>query len=116
MSASGGGGGPFIANGRIQWRNLLGTAFGATVLAWFSGFVSVVLGIADIPIALLGGLADFAAAVVTVVAGLPSVIVESGFSAAVPFVVESGPAGFVVAVGIVLVTLFAATEVLSRVR
>lgn len=116
MSASGSGGDPFITDSGIQWRNLLGTVFGGAVLAYFSGLASIILGIFDIPIALLSGLASFAGDVVTVVAGLPSVIVESGFAAAVPFVVDSGPAGFIVAVGIVLVTLYVVAEVVSRVR
>jgi hypothetical protein len=115
MSAAGPGNDTLLTDSGIQWGNLLRMVFGGAVLAYFSGIVSVILGIFDIPIALLSGLASFGGEVVAVLAGLPVVIVESGFAAAVPFVVDSGPAGFVVAVAIVLVTLFVVAEVVSRV-
>lgn len=90
----------------------VGTVFAAVVTGW----VSVILGLADIPLALLGGLADFGGQVVAIVAGLPAVIIERGFAAAVPFVLDAGIAGFLVAVVIVLGTLYSLEWVVSRVR
>lgn len=116
MSASGPGDAPLLTETGIQWGNLLRTVFGGAILAWFSGIVSIILGIADIPIALIAGLGNFLGEVVTVMVRLPAVIIRSGFSAAVPFVLGSGLAGFAVAVGIVLLTVFVASEVLTSVR
>jgi hypothetical protein len=89
----------------------VGTVFGAL----FTGIASVVLGLADIPLALLGSLTGFLSAVVTIVAGLPAVIIERGFLAAVPFVLDAGIAGYALAVGVVLLTLFSLEWVVSRV-
>jgi hypothetical protein len=108
--------GDFIDGMSIRWQALLGSIVGASVLAYFQGVVSTILGLFDIPIALLSGLANFGGRVVTVVAGLPAVIVERGFAAAVPFVVDAGPAGFAAALGIVLVTLYIVEGVINRVR
>jgi len=49
------------------------------------------------------------------VAGLPAVLVERGFAASVPVVLDAGPAGYMVAIAIVLVTLYVAEVVISRV-
>jgi hypothetical protein len=105
----------YVSGTNIQWGRLLRTIFGAGVVAWFSGVASVILGFADIPLALLSGLASFGGEVVTVVVGLPVVVVRAGFGAAVPFVLNAGPAGFLVAVGISLVTLYIVAGVVSRV-
>jgi len=104
-------GGTQIDFGRVAEVGV-GTVFGAILTGW----VSVILGLADLPIALLGGLADFGGRVVAIVAGLPAVIIERGFAAAVPFVLDAGVAGFVVAVVIVLATLYSIEWVVSRVR
>jgi hypothetical protein len=108
----------FLTDGgtRIRFGRVAEVGVGAVFGAIFTGFASVVLGLADIPIALLGGLASFAGDVIGVVAGLPATIVSSGFSAAVPFVLEAGPAGYVAAIGIVLATLYTVEWVISRVR
>jgi hypothetical protein len=103
-------GGTRIRFGRVAEVGV-GTVFGAL----FTGVASVVLGLADVPIALLGGLSGFLGDVIGVIAGLPAVVIASGFEAAVPFVLEAGIAGYVVAVGIVLVTLYAGEVVISRV-
>jgi len=100
---------------RIRFGRVAEVGVGAVIAALFTGTVSVVLGLADIPLALLGGLTDFLASVVAIVAGLPSVIVSRGFAAAVPFVLEAGIAGYVVAIAIVLVTLYVAEVVVNRV-
>jgi hypothetical protein len=90
----------------------IGTVFGAV----FTGIVSVVLGLADIPIRLLAGLASFLGDVVRVVFGLPAFVIAGSWSQAVDFVVGAGPAGFLVAVGIVAATVFVADMMVSRLR
>lgn len=101
---------------RIDFARVAEVGVGTVFAAVFTGWVSVVLGLADIPLALLGGLADFGGQVVAIVAGLPAVIIERGFAAAVPFVLDAGIAGFLVAVVIVLGTLYSLEWVVSRVR
>jgi hypothetical protein len=101
---------------RIDFARVAEVGVGTVISAVFTGWVSVVLGLADLPLALLGGLTDFGGRVIAVVAGLPAVIIERGFAAAVPFVVEAGIAGFLVAVAIVLGTLYSVEWVVSRVR
>jgi len=108
----------FLTDGgtRIDFGRVAEVGVGTVFAAIFTGVVSVVLGLADVPLALLGGLAEFLEAVVAVVAGLPAVLVERGFAASVPVVLDAGPAGYVVAIAIVLVTLYVAEVVISRVR
>lgn len=101
---------------RIDFARVGEVSVGAVFGAIFTGWVGVILGLADVPIGLLGGLAEFLGDAVVIVAGLPSVLVERGFAGAVPFVLDAGPAGYVVAIGIVLVTLFTVEVVVSRVR
>jgi hypothetical protein len=108
----------FLTNGgtRIDFGRVaevgVGTVFGAV----FTGIVSVLLGLVDIPLALLGGLTNFLADVVGIVAGLPAVIVERGWAAAIPFVLEAGPAGYIAGLSIALVTLYVIAQVVSGVR
>jgi hypothetical protein len=106
----------YVNGPRIQWSVLLTTVFGAGVLAYFEGLVRVFFSIVDIPLALLGGLADFGGQVVDVVAGIPAAIIERGWAAAIPFVIDAGLAGFVVAVAVVLATFYSIEWVVSRVR
>ena len=107
----------FLTDGgtRIRWSRVSEVGVGGVLGAIFTGVASVILGIADVPIALLGGLSSFAGELLAIVAGLPAVIVSSGFRGAVPFVLEAGIAGYVVAIAIVLVTLYIVEEVISRV-
>jgi len=100
----------------IDFGRFAEVSVGTVAAAVFTGVTSVVLALFDIPLALLGGFTDFLEDVVAVVAGLPAVIVERGFAAAVPFVVDAGIAGFLVALSIVLLTLYAGEAVVSRVR
>lgn len=88
---------------------------GATFGALLTGLTSLVLGIVDVPIALLQGLGDFLARVVFVLVETPGVIVEQGFLAAVPFIIGAGPAGLVVAIAVGLVAAYAFRWVISRV-
>ncbi|WP_254271097.1 hypothetical protein [Haloarcula marina] len=100
----------------IKWRELGIVLFGAGIFAYVRGFVTAFLSLVDIPIGLLSGYTDFLAQAVGIVYGLPSVIIEQGFAEALPFVLDAGFAGYFVALGIVLVTLFPIAWVVSRVR
>ena len=106
----------FVDGASIRWGRLATVLFGAGILAYFEGLVRTFLSLVDIPIALLAGYADFLGRAVGIAYGLPSVIIEQGFAAAVPLVLDSGLAGYLVAIGIVLVTLFPLGWVMSRVR
>jgi hypothetical protein len=101
---------------RIRWARLAEVGLGTVVGAVFTGTVSVVLGLFDIPIALAGGFGNFLGELVGVLVGLPSVLVDRGFAAAIPFVLDAGPAGYVVALGISLTTLYIVSWVVSRGR
>lgn len=104
----------FIDGHRIRWAKVGIAVVGATILAYFEGIVRVLLAFFDQPIRLLGGLASFAGAVVSVVVGTPTVIVEQGWAAAIPFIVDAGLAGFVAALGVVLVAFYAGRWVMAH--
>jgi hypothetical protein len=97
-----------------DFGRLTQVGIGATFGALFTGVTSLVLGLFDIPISLLGGLGEFLAQVVALAVGLPSVLVEEGFLATWMVVYEAGPAGLVVALGIGLTAFFAFRWVVSR--
>lgn len=78
------------------------TVFGAI----FTGVASVVLGLADIPLALLGGFADFIGRLVSVLTGLPALVVRGSWNEAIAFVMDAGIAGYVVAIAIVLASTY----------
>jgi hypothetical protein len=87
---------------------------GATFGAFLTGVASLVLGLFDVPLALLAGFGDFLASVVSLLVGLPDVLVEEGFLATWMFVLEAGPAGLPVALGIGLAAVFVFRWVISR--
>lgn len=87
---------------------------GATFGAFLTGVTSLVLGLFDVPISLLAGLADFLQQVVAVVVGFPGVLIERGFLAAWLFVIESGPAGLVIALGLGATAAYVFQWVISR--
>ncbi|WP_276258121.1 hypothetical protein [Haloglomus litoreum] len=97
-----------------DFGRLTQVGIGATFGALFTGLTSLVFGVFDIPIALLGGLGDFLTSVVAVVVGLPGVLVREGFLATWMFVYEAGPAGLPVALGIGLTAVFVFRWVVSR--
>lgn len=98
-----------------DFGRLANVGIGATFGALFTGLVSLVFGLFDIPIALLGGLADFLSEVIAVAVGMPGVLIREGFLATWMFVYEAGPAGLVVALGIGLAAAFTFRWVVSRV-
>jgi hypothetical protein len=87
---------------------------GATFGALLSGLTSLVLGLSDIPIALLRGLGEFLARVVTIAVGLPGVLLEEGFLASWFFIIQAGPAGLVIALAIGATAAFVFRWVVSR--
>jgi hypothetical protein len=107
----------FLTRGgtRIDFERVAEVGVGTVFGAIFTGVASVILGLADLPLALLGGLVDFNRQLIGVVAGLPAVIIERGFAAAVPFVLDAGIAGYLVAIVVVLATFYSLEWVVSRV-
>lgn len=103
-------------SGRIRWGRLGEVSAGAAIGAVLSGVASVVLAFADVPIALLGGLSSFYGDLISVVAGTPAVIIERGWLATVPYVLDAGPAGFLLAVVVSLATFYIIARVVDRVR
>lgn len=106
----------FIDGVRINWRRLSATIVFAGIFAWFEGVVAVILSLADLPIALISGLTNFYGELAGVVLGFPSVLVNQGFAATVPYVVDAGPAGFLFALVVVLATFYPIAWVISNVR
>jgi len=106
----------YVSGASIQWGRLGLSLVGATILAYFRGIVEAFLSLADIPIALLSGLADFAGELVTLVAGFPAVIVRGSWRGAIEYVTSAGIAGYVLAIAVVLLSTYFVAEVVSRVR
>lgn len=105
------------ANGtRINFGRVAEVGVGTVFGALFTGFVSVILGLADIPLALLSGLANFTGELVYVIAGIPAAFVRGSFDEALVFVLDAGPAGYIVAVAISLAAFYIIALVVSRVR
>jgi hypothetical protein len=100
----------------LDFGRIAEVGIGTVIGAFFSGATALILALFDIPINLLAGLAGFGGEVVNIVVGIPAVLVDRGFVASVPFVLEAGPAGFVAALAVVLPPLFVLSWVVSRVR
>ena len=100
----------------IRWGRLWGAIIGGSVLAYFMGFVDVLLSLADIPIALLSFLADYNGQLVAVAYGALPTVFRAAWAGATGFITSSGLFGYVVALVIVLATTYSIAEVVSRVR
>jgi len=100
----------------IDWRKLGLTLVGGGILAYFQGVAATLLSLADIPIGLLAGFADWLGRLVTLLVGYNSRKLWASWRAAGEFVADAGIAGFLVALAIVLTTLYIVAEVVSRVR
>lgn len=87
---------------------------GATFGAFLSGITGLVLGLFDVPLGLLAGFADFVSRGVSILINTPGILIEEGFLTAWMFVIESGPAALVVALGIGLSAVFVFRWVISR--
>ncbi|WP_436931677.1 hypothetical protein [Halosimplex halobium] len=103
----------YVDGVRIRWRRVATTLLGATLLAYFQGAVATLLSAVNIPLRLLGGLGEFLGQLVALVAGFPAVVIRSGWAGAAEFVLEAGIAGYVFAIGLVLLTLYLATRVIQ---
>ena len=100
----------------IRWRRLFTVVVGAPILAYFSGATEVLLALADVPIGILRFVATFAGNFISAVYGVFPATLRAAFISAIPFVQSAGPLGFVLALVIVLGTLYAFMEGVSRVR
>ncbi|WP_226023218.1 hypothetical protein [Halomicrobium salinisoli] len=105
----------FVSGARIKWRRLGVALFGAGILAYFEGVVAVLLSLADVPLSLLGGLANFSGRFIGLVAGFPAALARGGWAGATQYVLEAGIAGYVFAIVIVLATTGTVAVVVSRV-
>jgi len=106
----------FIDDVRINWRRLASVIVGAGVLAYFEALVDQLLSLADLPIALLSGLVEFNSDLLGLMLGFPATLVNQAFAGAVPYVTNAGIGGYLVAIGIVLLTTIALAWVVSNVR
>lgn len=106
----------YVDGTRIKWGSLGTVLFGAGILAYFEGAIAVFLALVDVPLSLLAGLANFLGQYVTVRFGVLPALVNGAFLGALEFVESSGAFGFIVAIGIVLATLYSLSVVISSVR
>jgi hypothetical protein len=97
-----------------RFGRLANVGIGATFGAFLTGVTSLILGLFDIPISLLGGLGEFLATVVRLLVTLPGVLLEEGFLASWFFIIQAGPAGLVVALAIGATAAFVFRWVISR--
>lgn len=100
--------------GNIRVGLLATTVFGAGIVALFEGLSAFVLEVGALFTLVPRGLAGFGTDLLTVVFGLLELGARGAFLEAVPFVVQSGPAGIVVAAGIILVAAFGFAWVIDR--
>lgn len=96
------------STGNVEWVRLARTLIGATFGAVFTGIASVVLGISDIPIAVLEWLGEFLGRVVELVAGDPARLIGQTWAGVAEFIDGSGPLAFLLAIAFVLLTLYIA--------
>jgi Zn-dependent membrane protease YugP len=106
----------FVDGVTIRWRPLAVTLVGAGTLAFFEGIIATILSLADAPIGLFAGFADWLGQLVTLFVGFPASRLWWGWQEAADFVADAGIAGLLVALAIVLTTLYIVAEVVSRVR
>lgn len=105
----------FLDGYTIRWDRVGLAVVGAGIYAYLQGAAAVLLSLADLPIALLSGLANFLGTLVETAVALPAVIITRGWQAAAQVVLDAGIAGFLVAISIVLVTLYVVALVVNEV-
>ena len=111
---SGGDGPPVRGDGTLLWGSILGTAVGSVVLAIFEGWITTILALLRVPVTWLQGLGDFFGAATRLIYGVPAAIISGSWDQVLPLVESAGILGFVVALAIVLTTLYIVAEVVSR--
>lgn len=104
----------FVNGSDVQWQRLARVLVGATFGAVFTGWASIVLGVADLVIRPLAWLSSFLGRLVEELVGIPARLVEESWDGALGFVLEFGPFAFVAAIAIVLVTLYVAERVVNQ--
>lgn len=109
------GAGDFVDGVAINWRRLGTVLFGAGLMAWFSGAAATVLSLANLPIGLLEGLADWYATYIATVAGAPATWLSASFAAAESWVATTGPLGYLAGIGVALATLYSLAWVVNNV-
>jgi hypothetical protein len=119
LSAGGAGGGDslmdrVLADGRIRWQALFGAVVGGVAYAVFQGWISTVLALFRVPVTWLSGLTSFYGDLVGLIYGVPAAIISGSWDQVLPLVESAGILGFVVALAIVLTTLYVVAEVVSR--
>jgi hypothetical protein len=99
------------SSGNVEWQAYARTLVGGVFGAIFAGWASVVLGIADFVLAPVEWLSGYLGRLVEVTAGAPARVVESAWRGALGFVLEGGPLAFVLAIAVVLTTLYVAVRI-----
>ena len=100
--------------GRIRFRKVARVGFGTVIGAAFTGVVSVILGLAEVPLALVRGAGDFLTRGIGLVLAFAELAVRGSFADAAATATDGGPIAFALGVGLVLVTLYAGVWVVSR--
>jgi hypothetical protein len=102
-------------NVSVRWQALFGAIFGGAFLAFFEGVISNILTAADVTADLLAGLAEFNAALVDTVVGIPTKLIRGAFEAAAVDIPEFGAGAWLAALVVTLLTLYVVAEVRDRV-
>jgi len=92
----------FVQDGKILWRRLTTTIFGAAYFAVATGVSNFVIESFQAVAGLYSSLAGFLAALVTVLLGGPATALEASYAELGEWVATAGPLSFVFAVGTVL--------------
>ena len=98
----------------VRWAKTIGVFVGTPLLAWWSGLIRLVLTGFEIAIGYLDGLVELAAALVAIPFDGAEAAILVAWRSTARFVSSSETFGFVVAVGIVLGSIFAVSWVVSR--
>ena len=104
----------FVDGADVEWARLARTLVGATFGAIFTGWASIVLAGADVVLRPLEWLGGFLGSLVDVLVGIPARYVALSWAGPLELIEGSGPLGFVLAVAIVLLTLYVAVRVVNR--
>lgn len=99
------------STGAVEWARLARTLVGATFGAFFTGVASVILGVSDLPIAVLEWLGEFGGRLVELVAGIPARIVGRSWAGVAEFIDGSGPIAFVLGIAFILLTMYAVVRI-----
>jgi len=99
-------GSDFVDGSSVEWKRVAQVIFGGALLAFYRSIAQFILEVRDAIAGLLGGVSSFYGELVRLVYGLPATVIAGSWASAEEFVAGSGPAGFIVALGIVLATFW----------